>query len=325
VVLLEATWRKRWIAVGLLLGGFLPFLSAWTIRNRLVADNTTNRRLVFHALTSENIDTGIYNFSEFLMPVEAWRRSLMGVPNLFVVVLCGIGLALLGWVAYTGLKKFLQPQTERPEVLSFTHGLYIFGYLMSILSSMLLFDASTKFKPRILSPIYVALLVMLVFLGCWLWQNRSTVWRGLIAVLTVSAIFISAVDVYQVVSQLHKGGQGYASFQWYDSQAMDFLGGLPERTRIYTNQPGPVYLYTGRPSYVLPDLIDPVTTQPREGYEEGVALLQQDVLSGAAVLALFKFGSEAEDVQTVYLELADGLYLAYESRGDRIYTAYPKE
>jgi hypothetical protein len=54
-----------------------------------------------------------------------------------------------------------------------------------------------------------------------------------------------------------------------------------------------------------------------------VAALQEDVLSGEAVLALFKFGSEAEDVQSVYLQLADGLYLAFEARGDKIYTAYP--
>jgi hypothetical protein len=98
---------------------------------------------------------------------------------------------------------------------------------------------------------------------------------------------------------------------------------LPQGTHIYTNQPGPVYLYTNRPSYVLPDLVDPVTGLPREGFDEGVQLLQQDVLSGQAVLALFKFGSESEDVQLTYLQLADGLYLAHASHGDKIYTANP--
>jgi len=125
------------------------------------------------------------------------------------------------------------------------------------------------------------------------------------------------------VAKLHKGGQGYASFQWYDSQAMDFLVTLPEGTRIYTNQPGPVYLYTDRPSYVLPDLVDPVTDLPREGYVEGVDALQEDVLSGDAALALFKFGSEEEDVQSIYIQLADGLYLAHNTHGDKIYTAFP--
>ena len=69
--------------------------------------------------------------------------------------------------------------------------------------------------------------------------------------------------------------------------------------------------------------MDAVTGLPREGYEEGVTALHEDVLSGNAVLALFKFGAEEEDVQTIYIQLSDGLYLAHDTHGDRIYTAYP--
>ena len=106
-------------------------------------------------------------------------------------------------------------------------------------------------------------------------------------------------------------------------KAMAFLKQLPEGTRIYTNQPGPVYLYTGCPSYVLPDLVDAVTGLPREGYDKGVQALQKNVLSGDAVLALFKFSSEGEDVQSVYMQLSNGLYLAHNAQGDKIYTAFP--
>jgi hypothetical protein len=69
--------------------------------------------------------------------------------------------------------------------------------------------------------------------------------------------------------------------------------------------------------------VDAVTGLPREGYTEGVQALQKDVLSGNAVLALFKFGSEGEDTQTIYIQLADGLYLAHDTHGDKIYTANP--
>jgi len=222
------------------------------------------------------------------------------------------------------LKKFLQPASKQPEILSFTNGLYIFGYLASIFSSMMLFDASTKFKLRILSPVYVALLILLVLLGHWAWQKRSALLRGIITLAAIVILALSAYDTSAFVTKLHKGGQGYASFKWYDSQAMDFLSQLPADTRIYTNQPGPVYLYTDRPSYVLPDLVDAVTGLPRERYAEGVQALHDDVLSGNAVLALFKFGSEEEDAQSVYIQLADGLYLAHDTHGDKIYTAYPK-
>jgi hypothetical protein len=323
LILLQNTWKKRLTSAAIFLVSVIPFLIGWGIRNKVVADNATNRTLVFHPLSAENIETGIYNASEFLIPVETWRRALIRIPNFFLILIAIIALILLTWVVYKGLKKFLTPATEQPEILSFTNGLYIFGYLASIFSTMLFFDAATKFKLRILSPAYVALLILLVLFGHWAWQKRNTLLRGLVILSAIIILALSAYDTSSFVTKLHKGGQGYASFKWYDSEAMDFLSQLPKGTRIYTNQPGPVYLYTGRPSYVLPDLVDAVTGLPREGYNKGVQALHEDVLSGNAVLALFKFGSEEEDAQSVYIQLADGLYLAHDTRGDKIYTAYP--
>ena len=263
LILPHDIWKKRLTSAAIFLASFIPFTLAWSLRNKLVADNATNRTLVWHPLTAENIETAIYNFSEFFIPVETWRRALIKVPNFFAVLLSVIALALLVWVVYKGLKKFFYPETDRPEILSFTNGLYIFGYLASIISSMMLFDASTRFKLRILSPVYVALLTLFVLVGFWLWQKRAIFWRGLVIIATFLILSLSIYDTASVVAKLHKSGQGYASFQWYDSQAMDFLSQLPDGTRIYTNQPGPVYLYTNRPSYVLPDLVDAVTGLPR--------------------------------------------------------------
>jgi 4-amino-4-deoxy-L-arabinose transferase-like glycosyltransferase len=323
LILLHDTWKKKITSTAIFIASAMPFLLGWSIRNKLVADNATNRTLIWHPLTDENISTGIYNFSEFLVPVETWRRALIKIPNFFVITLALITVTLLVWVVYKGLKKFFKSAAEQPEILSFTSGLYIFGYMASIISSMLLFDASTKFKLRILSPVYVSLLILLVFFGYWLWQKRTLLLRTLAVTFALVALALSIYDTSSVVAKLHKGGQGYASFQWYDSETMAFLRNLPKDISIYTNQPGPVYLYAGRPSRVLPDLVDPVTDLPRQGYAEGVSALQADVSSGNAVLALFKFGSESEDAQTIHLQLSQGLYLAHQSHGDKIYTAFP--
>jgi hypothetical protein len=321
--IMQRPWRKRVMNSLIFLSGFVPLPLAWSIRNRLLGDTATNRILIYHPLTSENLKTGIYNFSEFLFPVETWRRIVVQTPYLFESVLGIIGLVLLGWLIRTAWRSLRPEAEERPEVLSFVNALYVFGYLASILSSMLLFDASTKFRLRILSPVYVSLLILLVYLGSWAWRRGAFFQRGTVMLFLVLILGLSAMDTFSATALLRKGGQGYASFQWYDSEAMDYLRSLPEGTRIYTNQPGPVYLYTDRPCYVLPDLIDPVTALPREGYERGVAALQADVTSGQAVLALFKFGSEAEDVQSIYMQLAEELYLAHDTRGDKIYTAFP--
>lgn len=318
LILLRHPWKFRLSRSAIFVASFIPFALGWNIRNQLVADNATNRTLVYHSITPENIETGIYNVSLFLMPIEEWRSALIKIPNFFNAIVFIIIFALLIWVASKGLKKFFQPSTEIPEILSFVNVLYIFAYLASIISSMTLFDASTKFQLRILAPIFVSILTVTVY---FLYQLHHK--QKLLSSFFFFLFFtFSLYGTTNTITELRKGGQGYASFQWFDSEAMKFLQNLPEGTKIYSNEVPAVYLYTNRPSYVLPDLIDPVTGQERGGFEEGVANLQADVLSGEAVLALFDVNKD-EQTKTIYQILSDDLYLAFDKQNDAIYTAYP--
>ncbi|MCC7119760.1 MAG: hypothetical protein IT310_14640 [Anaerolineales bacterium] len=311
--LLDRLSRAAWFGLS-----FLPFALGWAARNQLVAHNATNRALGYHPLTVENLQTGLYNLSLFLMPVEAWRKALMKTPEGFNLLIFSALLAVLIWLLQKGLTKFFRPATQTPEILSFISALYIFGYLASILSSMLLFDASTKFQLRILAPIFVSVLILAVYFLAQLWRKQMQIAAGLFIII----FLLSSYGAQSMVVQLHKGGQGYASFQWYDSDALKFLRNLPAGVRIYTNEAGPVYLYTQRGAYVLPDLVDPVTGQARGGFEEGKATLQAEVLSGQAVLALFDVGKD-DQTRQLYQQLGAGLYLAFDKQGDTIYTAYP--
>jgi len=318
LIILHDTWRKRLTSAGIFLAGFIPFALSWAVRNRLLTDNATNRTFVFHPITSQNIEPGIYNISTFLMPFEAWRRILVQIPNLFSIIFIILLLVLLTWVILRGINKFMRPVSETPEILSFVSVLYIFGYLASILSSMAFFDASTKFQLRILAPIFAGILIIFVYFLENLWPKQKLLSSSVFLIVLAFSLY----GTFYAVIQLRKGGQGYASFQWFDSQAMKFLQTLPKDARIYSNEPGAVYLYTDRPAYVLPDLVDPVTDLPRGHFEEGLANLHKDVLSGQAALALFHFGRD-EQSQSVYLQLSDGLYPAFDKQGDKIYTAFP--
>ena len=98
---------------------------------------------------------------------------------------------------------------------------------------------------------------------------------------------------------------------------MAYLRDLPAEIRIYTNEPGAVYLYVGRGAVVLPDRYDSATTLVRTGFEEGVTTMQAEIKAGKAVLVLFDHGENvAEDVPT----LTNNLHLAFKSQGDLIYT-----
>jgi 4-amino-4-deoxy-L-arabinose transferase-like glycosyltransferase len=316
LLVLHDSWPRRLSSVGIFLAGLLPWIAAWAIRNQSVGGSVTNRELIWHSIAPDNFDTALYNVSVFLVPFDPWRRALFktGFFEAFTVVILG---ALFGWIVIKA-GRYLRKSgpAPRPEVIAFTNGLYVFGYLASILAAMLFFDASTKFKLRILSPLYVSLLMLLVVFGVWLWNRRRNVAIGL-AVL-IFGLALSGQSA--AMAELMRGGQGYASFQWHDSSAMAFLKSLPSDVKIYTNEPGAVYLYTGRGAYVLPDQFDPVTAEARPGFDQGVARMQAEIQAGGAVLALFKGGETVPSLEDL---LSNGLYLAYKSGGNEVYSAAP--
>jgi 4-amino-4-deoxy-L-arabinose transferase-like glycosyltransferase len=312
----HATWRRRLASVGTFVASLAPWIAGWAIRNFIVGGTTTNRVLAWHPITASNLDTAWRTLAGFLLPVESWRQEAVRSGWVLPILVLFAAVAIAGWVVVRLRKIRGSGGQARPEVLSLLNGLYVFGYLASILAAMFLFDASTKFKPRILAPAYVSLLVLLVALAGWAWSRR----RGLVVGATVVVVSLSAYGQVATLGELAKGGQGYASFRWYDSNAMEYLRQLPAQVAIYTNEPGAVYLYTGRPAFVLPDRVDPVTAGERPGFERGRLELQREVRSGGAVLALFSGGDlPADDGEA----LSEGLYLIHKSGGAEIYGAWP--
>jgi len=313
---LQDSWRSRFIRAGIFIAGFLPWALIWAVRNEIVGGTATNRDLLWHPITGDNIKTGLSTVSNFFVPFETLRQGLLKTGFFQIVIVLILGSVLV-WVVSKGWKSFRGPHTSgATEVVSFTNGLYMAGYFSSIVATMLFFDASTKFQPRILAPLEVSFLVLLVALGVWLWGKR----REVVIVVTVLIMAVSIYSQTLTVQQLEKGGTGFASFLWYRSSTMSFLRGLPAGTMIYTNQSGAVYLYTGRGAYVLPDRYDPVTAEVRPGFDRGVAQMQAEIKAGRAVLALFS-GGDVSPTDTAIMSA--GLYLAQKSGSGEVYTAAP--
>jgi hypothetical protein len=322
ICILRTTWRKRFTSIGIYLAGFLPWALAWAIRNRLVAENATNRTFAWHPIAMENWKLGRFEVSQFLIPVEAWRTEILKQPYLIEILVTLILGAILIWTVVKAWNYISKPRQaaelkrggqESREIISFTVGLFIFAYLASIVASMTMFDAATKFKLRILAPAYVGLFILLVYAGIWL-RKRN---RALVIVLTLVVLGFSMYKQFITFDQWSRSGLGYASFQWYDSQAMTYLRNLPADIRIYTNEPGAVYLNVGRGAVILPYRFDAARGLALEGFEDGVAAMQNEINAGRAVLALFDHGENiAGDAEV----LSDGLHLDFKAQGDSIYT-----
>ena len=181
LVILRDSWRTRLTSIGIFLASVLPWIVGWAIRNSLIAENATNRALVWHPITAENIRIGVRVFADLLIPVEAWRRILIRQPGVIETMIILVLGAVLIWVSLKAWKYFSEPQQESMEdridagsreIIPFTTGLLLFSYLASIVAAMTMFDAATKFKLRILSPAFVCLLILLVYLGIWFRNKR---------------------------------------------------------------------------------------------------------------------------------------------------------
>jgi len=298
LLILHDSWRKRLTSVMILALSALPWIAGWSIRNRVVGGSYTNRVFGWHPITLENWELGVKTFAEFLAPLRSARKALSQIPASFEIILILIGLAILVWVLYKGLPYFFRPaQASRPEVLPFTHGLYVIAYMSVLVLTMTLFDPATKFQVRILSPTYVSLLLLLMALGTWLWRKKKIFWRPVILACVAALMFMFAQSQVVAVEDFRKGGDAFAGERWFASEAIAALEQIPPEALILSNDPGVVYLYTGRPSGVL----------PRE--EPGISELKPYVLSGKIVLVLFRVNKAEPTTLAYYYELGRGLYL----------------
>ncbi|HEY3312384.1 MAG TPA: phospholipid carrier-dependent glycosyltransferase [Anaerolineales bacterium] len=313
------TWRAKLTRTILFLAGAIPPMAAWFLRNKLTAGNTTNRTFQLHPVGAENILPGLYNVSQFLMPIEPWRQALVK-NGLVGWGIAGLGLGLFIWLAFGTRNLLFDRGGNKPQPLTYVTGLYVFGYFGAVLFSMSFFDASTKFQPRILAPLYVSGLALMVVFSTWLWRQNQRIQQGFVILLAVITLTISVYGLAQAVVEFKTAGQGYASWKWHDSLVMASLRELPAGTAIYTNTPPAVYLVTGRATRTLPTPIDPVDNLPRAEYQKDLAQMRSDLLSGRAVLALFDTSLEEETNSAQEIgDFSTGLKLLQKTQGDALY------
>ncbi len=289
IFILLPTWRKRFISFGYFLIGALPPILMWMGRNKIVGGSATNRAMHWHPVTLDNIQRGLHEFFDFIIPMRslwtAWYENYT-----FLAVLLGLfTLALLFWLLPQGLRYFINPQENtKPEVLPFATALYIFGYMGSLLVSLTLFDAATPLNDRILSPVYVAVLMMLIYFLHRAFAQGKMVRRYVSAGAAIFFLSIFALSQYDFVQELRQTPTGFASWRWRESVVMEAIRELPEDIAIYTNQPPAVYFWTERIPYMIWDVDD----------------LHAELEAGDAVLVYF---FEAYPNETYVAKLTNGL------------------
>ncbi len=287
LLVLEGRRERRLRSMTLVLAGFAPPVLAWLWRNTALTGTATNRTLYWHPIPTGQLTLG-------MQEIMAWLRpDGLGSTQAIVNALFGV----LAWVALVATVAALlyawrhAPKADAAAAIGWTLGLFIPAYLLFLVASMSLFDASTPMDTRILAPVYLALMLLSVALLSWLWSKGNRASRGSALLLGALALSISLRDAAATVHTLQRDGAGFASLSWKNSRTVDAVRNLSASVVIYSNRPTGIMLTTDRTSYIAPTPIDPVTLRPRAEYAADVRDMQGRILGGEAVLVLFHFGS----------------------------------
>ena len=300
---------------GIILAGALLPISVWGVYGLVSGGSWSfgNRQLLWHPVSWNSLFEALKNLLTWIAPTSLmaagpmWGRtlslcSLLLVPCLF---------AWLVWVIWNRTKVSKQQEKlEGSFTLAFTQALHILVYLCFLGITLTFFDASTPLNDRILSVIYIPEIILFSSAMAWLWnriQGRMVVLRWFLVALCLLLVGFSIKDGYAAVNQLGREGQGFAHRGIQDSAAIEAIRLMPP-TIIYSNKPGAIFLLTGKPAYVAPTPMDPVTGQSRANFSNDLAQMQQRVKDGQALLVLFglRNSTDQEEID-LFTILADNL------------------
>ncbi|MBT3189454.1 MAG: phospholipid carrier-dependent glycosyltransferase [Anaerolineae bacterium] len=254
IFILRPTWRKRFTSLAYFLAGTLPPILVWMLRNKLISGTATNRAIEWHPVSLENIQRGFAEFFSFLISLPELHQNWIENYLLLGIILSCIALVLLFWLLSRSIRYFLNAKENRPpEIISFLTILYIFSYMSSLLVSLSFFDAATPLNDRILSPVYLAIFVILVYFIHRLYQQGKIASRIFASGLILFFIGSSLIAQIRTVPVLQESATGFASWRWSESVVMAQICDLPADIDIYTNQPPAVFFWTGRAAYRLWD------------------------------------------------------------------------
>lgn len=259
----------------------LPVL-AFMARNYALTGYTTNRQVIWHPLEFERFRKGLGLIMGWFLPTQWLTRFgiKLSIAGLLLVLVAII------WLDRQRIRQALVRLGTCPS-LGALMLVYLVTYLSQVVLSISLFDYSTPLDDRILSPVFVCILVLVVILLSRLWSLPSRPMRWVGVGLSLVMLAYSTVGAISQVQKLQADGQGFTRTKWQDSSLMESIRDLPPEIQVYTNEYSLVWFWTGRAAYAIPSYYDPVTNQSRPTYPDDLAKMKEKIQHGAAVLALF--------------------------------------
>ncbi len=305
--------------IALLLATSLPLILIWMVYTYFVNGGLGNRSLIWHPIDQSVLYEAMKHNFDWLAP----RRLVITRPETTIyfhffslLLIPGVlfGLFWEVWRRYRTQREQLSRKVE--SATAFVLTLHMVVYVLFLIISISLFDASTPLNYRLLSVAIIPLIILFTGGLAWIWQSGARLngiagWgvRIVTGLFCIALVYSGVKDGTIAVNNLSQDGLGFAQRSLTGSEAIQYIREMPPVT-IYSNKPTIILLLTGKASTITPSAVDPVKGQARNDFLNEVATIHNDVQDGQAVLVLFDLNNNSDPTQySLYHELTDGLFL----------------
>lgn len=283
-------------------------LAAFLVRNLTVADSLVNRPAPYwHPPSLEKLLLGVQAVAHWILP----GRVLSAAPGWFSTLVAGGLAGLLVYAtasALSGRRGGSSWPGEHTRYLVVILWLGIAWYMFFLLATIYLLDALTPLNERLLSPLYLEVMLLGVALAEAFWRRwgrarRLAAAAGLTVILGFLAIrlLLAAVD-------LRTDGQGYAGRKWRESAVLAFVCSRPD-IPIYSNDLPAIYFRCGRMARGLPYPVNLASGVANPSYASDLEMLREQVhTEGALVVFVGPYDAQRMD-RTGFSPLASQLSL----------------
>ncbi len=225
-------------------------LVGWIIRNVLVSGSTTARTLLFHPITSHQVERSFKTISLWILP--GWVPFNVRT----IAMIAAVGGMLL-------VTLFIAPKPHKPQAaeagpalpeLPLVMGVFLAMYIALLVISVTFLDKYTVLSLRGMAPAFPPALILTLCLGDRLLWRMERVIKLKIACAVLCVLFAVwyANRALWWVRWKHQDGLGFASSRWRESELIERVRELDPEVPFFTNAVDVIYLGTNRTGLQIP-------------------------------------------------------------------------
>ncbi len=279
-----------------------------SIINLVMTGAASDRSFVYHPASEFKyigriIGSGMNFIAPISLPSWVWPA--------FFGLLAGLFIAQLGIIFKLHLREI--HWRSMGIVMAAACLLFIVGYLLFLFISLSLFDASTPIDDRLMSPIFV-LLIVGGFPAIWtLAQSlkKPMLWCFFLLFIILS-ISMKTPDAIRSAESIQKNGLGYTSIQWQEFETIAFVKSLAKDVKIYSNGSGVIGFLTENQALSVPKNKSPTTLLVNPSYTAEIGAMCKDIMENRAILVYFN--TIKRSYQATYQEVKSACKLSVVQR-----------